>query len=54
MRKKTLFFPYEIEKMIDEFPPSKATLLEDLKDFELEAVDQMGLLANDTQFYLGW
>ena len=47
------FFPYEVEKIIDNFPPSRATIDDDLEDFEVEAVGQFGLLKNHVHMYLG-
>ena len=47
------FWKHEIEQVIENFPPEKATLKEDLEDFELEAITKRGGLRQESRLYLG-
>ena len=49
-----MFFPqYEVLALIKNFPNMKAPLETDFEDYELAAIKKLGVLKNETQFYLG-
>ena len=49
----TVFQPWEIEKLSERFKHVKAPLQFDYQQFELEAMEDLGILKNHPHIYLG-
>ena len=47
------FFVHEVKKLKAAFPEEKATLESDFEDFELSAINNLGVLKNQAHLYLG-
>lgn len=47
------FFVHEIRNLKKAFPSAKADLENDFEDFELAAINQLGVLKNQPHLYLG-
>ena len=47
------FFVHEIRKLKEAFPNKTATLETDFEKFELEAINDLGVLKNQAHLYLG-
>ena len=47
------FFEYEITKLAEKFAHVKSTIEDDFEQFELDAINQLGVLKNENHLYLG-
>lgn len=47
------FFGFEMKSLMEKFPFQAADLEADFKPFELEAINDLGLLKNASHVYLG-
>ena len=47
------FFKSEIDALIESFPYKKATLEDDLEDFELQTINGFDSLKHNGHYYLG-